>query len=126
MTTPRAWATIALPEWKPETLPGYAEAKAKVERGEPLFAPQPVSARSPRPRRTLADLTDERNRLTAKRDGLGNGGLPDDPGALSGIRRKRARADSARDRKTDADLERFTAITKRIDYLDYRIRKETA
>lgn len=122
---PRSWATHIIPEHHPESWPdleGYAEAVEKVRQGQPLFpvAPSPVTA--PRRRRTVEDLTQERDRLTAQRDGLYGHHLPDDPGALSGTHRRRTNADRKRDTRTDAQLEKHAALTRRIDYLNYRIR----
>lgn len=126
---PRSWATHRIPEHHPDTwaeLPGYDEAAEKVRQGQSLFpvAPSPVTAQ--RVRRTVESLTAERDRLTAQRDALYGHHLPDDPGALSGIRRKRTTTDTKRDAATDRNLERAAKLTTRIDYLDMRIRKEEA
>lgn len=120
--TPKYWATIPLPEWNPESLPGYAEAKAKAERGEPLFDKQPVKTRTPRIKRSLESLTDERDRLVQKRDQITGNKLPDDPGALSGIRKPNAYKDRKSAAKTERDLMLHVKLSQRIAYLDGRIR----
>lgn len=120
--TPRYWATIPLPEWNPESLPGYAEAKAKAERGEPLFDKQPVKTRTPRVKRSLESLTAERDRLVQKRDQITGNKLPDDPGALSGIRKPNARKDRADGARTDRELAAYVTLSQRIAHLDGRIR----
>jgi len=124
--TPKKWATIPLPEWTPETLPGYAEAMAKLERGESLFEkPAPVvkAARIKRVPRSLESLTAERDRLLIKRDGYTRTEMPDDPGALSGIRKPNASKDRKTAARTDRQLEQYVTLSQRIAYLDGRIRR---
>lgn len=122
---PRLWCSEPLLEWTPEKLPGYAEAVAKIERGESLFPKEQKPATTPRVRRSLDSLKEERERLTAQLDALSGTYMPDDPGALSGVRRRRTSADHKRDRKTDADLQKAVKLRGRIDYLDFRILKES-
>lgn len=124
---PRSWVTHMIPEHHPDTWPaleGYAEAVEKVRQGT-LFPAAPSPVTRPRTRRTVEDLTLERDRLTVQRGALYGHHLPDDPGALSGIRRKRSASDTRRDAATDRQLEKHAALTRRIDYLNYRIRNET-
>ena len=121
--TAQQWATPDLIEWHPEqwsSLPGFAEAATRGFRE----LPQPVRTSTPRVRRSLADLTEERDALVQKRDRLSPTASPLDHGMLSGIRRKPNGADRKRDAATDRDLTRYAEITKRIDHLEYRIRKE--
>jgi len=112
---------VPLPEWTPEQLPGYTEAKAKADRGESLTPPQRARVKRPRLRRSLESLTAERDRLVAKRDALGGSGLPDDPGALSGIRRMATAADIKSRARMDRELDQFVAWSQRIAYLNGRI-----
>lgn len=114
---PRSWVR-PLPEWKPTELPGYAEAKAKVERGEPLF---PRRAKGPaRPRRTLESLRAEHDELVAKRARLGI--VRDDPAAAR-LSRRDAMRQAAR---LDRELAKHVALTERIDTLAFKIRKGEA
>lgn len=110
--TLKSWIMIPLP--RPEDLPGYAEARARVERGESLF---PVRAKGPaRQRRSLDSLRAEHDELVAKRDRLGVTG--DDTAAA-----RLSRADALRQNgRLDRDLARWSALTKRIDFLAFRIR----
>ena len=121
--TAKPWATHDLIEWHPEqwsSLPGFAEA---ATRGFRVFH-QPARKTTPRVFRTLADLTEERDAWALKRDALTPDMGPLDHGVLSGIRRKPNGADRKRDASTDRDLKRHTEITKRIEYLEYRMRQE--
>ncbi|KQW07634.1 hypothetical protein ASC66_01145 [Leifsonia sp. Root4] len=59
-----------------------------------------------------------------KRDRLNPDAGPLDHGTLSGIRRKPNGADRKRDAATDRDLGKYAAYTKRIEHLEYRMRKE--
>lgn len=120
---PRSWATVLIPELHPNmwsSLPGFAEAATRGFRE----SPQPVRASTPRVRRSLADLTEERDALVQKRDRLSPDMGPLDHGMLSGIRRKPNGADRKRDATTDRGLTRYAEITKRIEYLEYRMRNE--
>jgi len=119
--TPKHWATIPLPEWTPEQLPGYTEAKAAAERGESLTTPQPARIRKPRVLRSLDSLIAERDKCIAKRDALGMTTMPDDPGALSGIRRKPAGADHRSAARMDRELGQYITYSQRITYLNGRI-----
>lgn len=124
---PRSWATHVLPEHHPETwahLDGYTEAVKKVQSGT-LVPAAPSVITAPRKRRTVESLTEERDRLTTQRDGLYQHHLPDDPGALSGIRKQVTNSDRKWATVTDQNLERYTTLTRRIDYLNYRIRKQS-
>ena len=113
--TPKWWV-VPLPEWTPEIVPGYAEAKAKLERGESL-TPARVKGAPRRRRRTVVELETERDQLTAQRDRLTSVDRPTDTAAArlnpSGVR--------AHYKHTDAQLVRYTALTGRIVQLDYRI-----
>lgn len=122
---PRSWLLIPLPEHHPETwadLPGYAEAAEKVRQGQKLFPVAPSPVTTPRRHRSLESLTTERDQLVRQRDTLTGNPLPDDPGALSGIRRKSTNADRKQDTVTDKQLEKFATLTRRIEYLNHRIR----
>lgn len=116
--TPKPWV-VPLLEWTPEKLPGYAEAKAAVERGESLF-PKRVKG-APRRRRTTAELVTERDRLVAARDRLTGINQPTDTAAArlnpAGMR--------SHYKHTDSRLARYTALTGRIEALDYRIARAT-
>ena len=123
MTAPQPWAQVVIPELHPDTwssLPGFAEA---ATRGfKPI--PQPPRQATPRVTRTLADLTEERDAWVIKRDALTCDMGPLDHGVLSGVRRKPNGADRKKGARVDRELQRFTEITKRIEYLEYRMRKE--
>jgi len=119
--TPKHWATIPLPEWAPDRLTGYAEALAAFGRGESLTTPQPARIRKPRVLRSLDSLIAERDRCVAKRDALGMSGLPDDPGALSGVRRKPTGADHRSAARMDRELGQYITYSQRIAYLNGRI-----
>ena len=121
---PYPWI-VPLLEWTPEKLPGYAEAVAKLARGESLFdKPEPVKAHHvKRVTRSLESLTAERDRLMAKRDGGIPTEMPDDPGALSGIRKPNASKDRKSAARTDRMLEQYVSLSQRIAYLDGRIRR---
>ena len=112
--TPKTWATIALPEWTPETLPGYADAKAKAERGEPLF-PRKVVGKA-WARRSLESLQVEHDSLMVQRDRLG--ATRDDTAAAMLAHRDALRETSRMDR----DLAKYARLTARIDFLAFRIR----
>ena len=112
--TPKQWATVPLPEWNPSQLLGYAEAKAKAERGESLF-PARVKAQ-PWARRSLASLQDEHDELIVKRDRLGVTG---DDTAAAMLSHRDARRETSR---MDRDLSRYARLTERIDFLAFRIR----
>lgn len=122
---PRLWAQVLIPEHHPEVwwgLPGYVEA---AKRGfTPVRTPVVGSAPKARVRRSLADLTEERDALVAKRDALAPSMGRLDHGVLSGIRRRPNGADRKRGAATDRDLERYTKLTARIDALEFRIKKE--
>ena len=121
---PYPWI-VPLLEWTPEKLPGYAEAVAKLARGESLFPkPEPVKAQHvKRVTRSLESLTSERDRLLLKRDGATTNEIPDDPGALSGIRKPNASKDRKSAARTDRMLEQYVTLSQRIAYLDGRIRR---
>ena len=113
--TPRPWATIPLPEWNPfSLLPGYAEAKAKAERGESLFPVRPKGR--PWTKRSLASLQAEHDELVALRDRLA---VTTDDTAAAMLSLRDARRETSR---MDRDLAKFTLLTQRIDFLAYRIR----
>lgn len=113
---PHPWI-VALPEWQPHLLPGYAEAVAKLERGESLFSKKAKSR--PRPKRTAESLAAERDRLLVRRSLLYS--APDDPGMVSGIQRRASSASRKRDAATDAALTEHARLTTRIDYLNMRL-----
>jgi len=102
------------------SLHGFAEAATRGFRE----SPQPVKTSTPRVRRSLADLTEERDALAAKRDALNPDMGPLDHGMLSGIRRKVHAEDIKRGALNDRKLEKYAALNKRIEYLEYRMRKE--
>jgi hypothetical protein len=104
------------------SLPGYSEALAAIERGEDPCA-QPVREKNPRRYRSAESLRRERDKLIELRDNIKPPSLPDDPGALSGIRRKPRAKDA---QLTDSALRRYTEITGRIRDLDSRIVKADA
>lgn len=109
---PQAWISIPLP--KPHELPGYAEAVAKLERGESLF---PKPAKRPTPvRRPLSALVAQRDRLSAQLAQFDGSG-PVDTAA--------ARLDQAGMRRhykhTDAQLARYTALRSRLGELEAKI-----
>lgn len=121
--TAQPWATHDLIEWHPDqwsSLPGFAEAATT---GFRVFH-QPARKTTPRVTRTLADLTEERDAWVVKRDALTYDMGPLDHGVLSGVRRKPNGADRKKGAAIDRDLYRFVDITKRIEYLEYRMTKE--
>jgi hypothetical protein len=113
--TPKAYFLEPLLEWSPQSLPGYAEAAAKVARGEALFPPRAKG--TARRRRTVAELTAERDRLVAERDRIAAVDNPRDTAAgrlgRVGMRQHH--------KNTDSRLVRYSALTRRIDMLEYRI-----
>lgn len=115
---PHSWI-VALPEWEPESLPGYAEAVATLAAGGTLFPKREKGP--PRAKRTVESLTEERDRLIARRSLLYSRQGVDDPGAISGIQRhSTTRRQNA---ATDSALEQITRLTARIDGLNHRINK---
>jgi hypothetical protein len=110
--TPKAWMR-PLPEWDPESLPGFAEARAKVERGEPLF-PRRVAGPAPR-RRSVEELIAERDRLAVRRAALGV--VSADPAAARlSVGAAHRQAD-----RLDRDLVKWRRLDARISALTFRI-----
>ena len=122
----RPWI-VPLLEWTPEKLPGYDEVMSKLARGESLFPkPEPVTSHHvKRVTRSLESLTAERDRLLAKRDGATTNEIPDDPGALSGIRKPNASKDRKSAARTDRMLEQYVTLSQRIAYLEGRMSRAT-
>lgn len=121
--TAQHWATHDLIEWHPNTwssLPGFAEAATTGFRS----STQPAKATTPRVTRSLADLTEERDAWVVKRDALNPDTGPLDHGVLSGVRRKPNGADRKKGARIERELQRFLEITKRIEYLEFRMTKE--
>lgn len=121
--TPRPWTQILIPEYHPSTwssLPGFAEA---ATRGFRELA-QPPKQTTPRVTRTLADLTEERDAWVLKRDALTPPTGPLDHGVLSGVRRKPNGADRKKGARVDRELGRVVDMNKRIEYLEFRMKKE--
>lgn len=121
--TAQHWATHDLIEWHPNSwssLPGFAEAATTGFRS----STQPAKVTTPRVTRTLADLTEERDAWVAKRDALTPNTGPLDHGVLSGVRRKPNGADRKKGARVDRELQKVAEITRRIEYLEFRMRKE--
>lgn len=116
--TPKPWVQ-PLPEWTTDSLPGFAEAAARVERGEPLFPARVKHQKSP-PHRTLASLQVEHDALVAQRDRLG---ATRDDQAAAMLSAKTAHREHAR---LDRELAKFVRLTVRIDALAYKLRLNKA
>lgn len=84
----------------------------------------PKRERTPRQYRSAVSLREERDRVQAQMDRITSDGC-DDPASVnispSARSRAAARAGRARFAKLDRDLERYTALRKRLDRLDFRI-----
>lgn len=111
--TPKPWLQ-PLPEWAPDSLPGFADAAARVERGETLFPARVKHPKSP-PRRTIESLQVEHDALVAQRDRLG---ATRDDRAAAMLSAKTAHREHAR---LDRDLAKFVRLTVRIDALANKI-----
>lgn len=91
---------------------------------------KPAPKRTPKPRtyQSAASLREERDRLVSQRSAIVGGGGDMAEVNLSPSSRSRAARNAGRRRfaKLDRDLERYTALSRRIDSLNFRIARAEA
>ena len=115
---PHAWIAVHLP--RPHELEGYAEAVAKVARGESLFPDEVRRVPVPRVLRSVESLTLEHDHLLKLRARI----IPADSGDTAGARLNAAGM-IRHYKHTDNQLARYARLTGRIDALKSRIAKRT-
>lgn len=125
----------ARPKLKPGWVPPRPLLEWFVEPGDEdlveLPEPKPAPKRTPKPRtyRSVQSLKEERDRLLARRAAI----VADDGGDMAEVNlspssRSRAARNAGRRRfaQLDRDLERYTALTRRIEALNSRIARAEA